>query len=149
MINLNYYFIKTVLHEEYIMYKYISNLNFDFVPKLYNYDKISKELKTQKINGMSVSDMYGDKRDNVPTNIQKKIYDIIFELYKNNIIYPDITGYNFIQDKNNKIWIVDFEHCFYLKYTNSDKLTEKQTRHVTFVKEFIDKKQIIWNPDFY
>jgi tRNA A-37 threonylcarbamoyl transferase component Bud32 len=38
--------------------------------------------------------------------IVKEVRQIIGKLQANNIIYPDITGYNFI-NFNDKIWIID------------------------------------------
>jgi tRNA A-37 threonylcarbamoyl transferase component Bud32 len=142
------YFIKNTPNYEYLMYKYISNLNLNYVPKLYNYNKTTKELKTQKINGLCVSDMYGNSIDDVPDHIKNQIYNIVYELFNNNIVYPDITGYNFIEDKNKKIWIVDFEHCFYYTNNNSFNYNETQLNYLTFVKDFIKNKNIIWNPEF-
>jgi len=155
----NYFYLKpNVLEREYRIYKYLNNLNFNFIPKLYNYDKTTKILKIQKINGLSVSDFYGEKFENVPPNIIKQIRSIIYTLYNIGIIYPDITGYNFIQDNNSKIWIVDFEHCFYVNHHNTNKeivhyneekvVIEDKEDHIDFVIDFCIKNKDTWNPYF-
>ena len=56
-----------------------------------------------------------------------------------NIIYPDITGYNFIEH-DNKIWIIDFEHSFF-------RTKDKENVNEKFVKKFI-QNPLEWNPYF-
>jgi tRNA A-37 threonylcarbamoyl transferase component Bud32 len=57
-------------------------------------------------------------------------------LAENNIEYPDITGYNFIEH-DNKIWIIDFEHSSFINKTMKDP----------FVNKFIGGSNK-WNPEF-
>ena len=77
---------------------------------------------------------------NLQKKISKKIFneirDIVKNLYDNGVIYPDITGYNFIE-WDNKIWIFDFGDA-YFKEGNIDSL---------FVNKFILGHNG-WNPDF-
>jgi serine/threonine-protein kinase RIO1 len=66
-----------------------------------------------------------------------KIRKVIRFLYDNYIIYPDITGYNFIEHAG-KLWIIDFEH--------SDFKTQQKN---IFVEEFIANATYYkWNPWF-
>ena len=153
----HYLFIKeNVSLREYKIYKYLDNMNFPFIPKLYRYDKISKQLTTQRIIGLSVADYYGEGAELVPTEIMTQIREIIVKLYNIGIIYPDITGYNFIIDKKSKVWIVDFEHCFYLntfKNTNDifddddDDIPDK-SEHIQFVTRFAFYNENNWNTYF-
>lgn len=86
---------------------------------------------------MCVADFYGEEWPAVPPHIMTYIRRIIKVLYDNHIMYPDITGYNFIVDDDDEVWIIDFEHC-YFEYDDSNQ---------TFVNEFINGIQS-WNPDF-
>ena len=65
-----------------------------------------------KINEMSVSDMYGEHMSDVPKEVVDQIRNIITVLYNNYIEYPDITGYNFIET-DGKVYIIDMEHARY------------------------------------
>ena len=148
---MSYFHIKNkVFTKEYRIYKYLDNMNFKYIPKFYEYDKNKKILKTQKINGLSISDLYGENFENVPKHIIEKIRNIITCLYNIGIIYPDITGYNFIEDKNSHIWIVDFEDCFYINHYNIEKLHKifKKYEHINFVNKFCFKNENRWNPYF-
>ena len=150
-----YFYIKeNVLPKEYRIYKYLVNLNLQFIPKLYDYDKKQQKLKTQKINGMSVADFYGDNFENTPINVIAQIRNIVTCLYNIGIVYPDITGYNFIEDKDSNIWIVDFEHCFYINHNNNskdlniDNDIEDKEDHLDFVNRFCFNNENSWNPYF-
>jgi tRNA A-37 threonylcarbamoyl transferase component Bud32 len=153
------FFKENVSPKEYRIYKYLDNLNFKFIPKLYDYDKITCTLRTQKINGLSISDYYGESFEEIPRPIINQIRNIITQLYNIGIVYPDITGYNFIEDNKGAIWIVDFEHCFYKNIhenkidTNADTDTDTDIildaeDHINFVSKFCFKKQQSWNPYF-
>lgn len=129
-------FIKSnVSFHEYNMHNYIYNLKILNVPKIINYDKNLKQMTMVRIPSMSLSDYYGEEIDQVPESIVNEVRLIIKKLQSNNITYPDITGYNFIRN-NNKIWIIDFEHC-YFDFEKSD----------SFVNDFINDINS-WNPNF-
>ena len=69
------------------------------------------------------------------------IINILIYLYENNIVYPDITGYNFIVEEiTEKLWLVDYEHSFFLLFSSYNE-------HNQFVEEFIQGKPS-WNPYF-
>jgi len=135
--NEKYYIKKDVTYHEYEMHKYIYELSIPTlnVPKIVNYNKVSKEMTLVKINNMNISDWYGDSDKNISPELFDKIRQIIKTLYDNNIIYPDITGYNFIEC-DNKLWILDFEHSYF-----------KVNKHTQFVEKFI-KGLNKWNPNF-
>jgi len=150
---------ENVSAKEYRIYKYLHNMELKFIPKLYSYDKEKKILKTQRINNMCVSDLYGEKFEDVPENVIQKIRDIVLYLNHIGVIYPDITGYNFIEDKQSRVWIVDFEHCFYykrneIKDDNEDNNEDdnedaiKKAKQLDFVNRFCYKNEMSWNPEF-
>ena len=93
----------------------------------------------QKIQGMNIADFYGDNEEDTPVEIFDEIRYMITTLYKYKIYYPDITGYNFIQDKfTKKIWICDFEHV---------RCEKHLPKELKFIKCFIDGLNK-WNPEF-
>jgi tRNA A-37 threonylcarbamoyl transferase component Bud32 len=129
--------INVELHE-YNMHNYIQHLNIVSVPKILNYNRQTKTMQMEKIPGMSVSDFYGEDFSAVPNNVITQIRNIIQDLKTNNIIYPDITGYNFIE-LNNAVCIIDFEHAYFgFNSTQSDQ----------FVNEFLHGTNTTWNPEF-
>tara|TARA_B100001093_G_C26568381_1_gene901801 strand:+ start:37 stop:501 length:465 start_codon:yes stop_codon:yes gene_type:complete len=130
-------FIKNgVKKEEYILQKLAYDNNIPTVKPIKWENNI---LTMEKIDGLSVNDMYGDTEDGLKTIIEKgimeKIRKIVKDLRDIGIIYPDITGYNFMIDNNTeKIYVIDFGHAF--KSSND------------FVTKFINEKKNEWNPDF-
>lgn len=139
------YVKKYVCKHEYKMYKLMSNL-YSFIPKFISYDENKCQLTMQKINTLCVSDMYGEDFNCVPKNIIKGARNIIKKLYDDGFCYPDITGYNFIEDKNGKIWLIDFEHCF---FKGSVKiLTNTEKLYIKFIENFISGEEQSWNIDF-
>jgi tRNA A-37 threonylcarbamoyl transferase component Bud32 len=133
---MNYYYIKpNVSDTEYRIQRYLYDLNIP-VPKPYEYDHETKTLKMQNVYGLNISDKYGEKPENVPKHVFDEIRKIVKNIYKHNIEYLDITGYNFIEDVDNKIWIIDFGHAKY-----SHKMSE------SFMTIFMDGLNE-WNEDF-
>ena len=130
-------FIKSdVSFHEYNMHNYIYNLKILNIPKIINYDKNLKQMAmVSLIPSMSLSDYYGEEINQVPEHIVNIVRLMIKKLQDHNITYPDITGYNFI-NHDNKIWIIDFEHC-YFDFEKSDD----------FVNKFINGINS-WNPYF-
>lgn len=132
----SYIFTKeNVSLNEYKIHQYVYNLGIVNIPKIYDYNKETMTLKMQKINNMCLSDFYGEESDCIPEELFTKIRNIIQTLYDHNIEYQDITGYNFIE-KDNKLWIIDFEHAYFKKNINNK-----------FIKHFLDGNNS-WNPDF-
>jgi tRNA A-37 threonylcarbamoyl transferase component Bud32 len=130
-----------VTYHEFQMYKYIDSLSLPFVPKLISFDEASHVLTMQKINGMNLSDMFGEKFKDVPGNFIEDARRMIATLHVNNVVYPDITGYNFILEKEtDKLWLVDFEHSFFRGFSSYNE-------HNDFVQQFIRGIKS-WNPYF-
>jgi tRNA A-37 threonylcarbamoyl transferase component Bud32 len=136
--NRDYFTKLNVDLHEYNMHNYIVHLNILNVPKIINYDSKTKIIQMEKISGMSVADFYGESFESVPNSIISQIRKIIQILKLNNIIYPDITGYNFILDSDSNIWIIDFEHA---------KFGFVQSQSDNFVDNFIEGTNG-WNPEF-
>jgi tRNA A-37 threonylcarbamoyl transferase component Bud32 len=132
------YIKENVSIHEFKMHQYVYNLNIVNIPKIYDYNKTTKRLVLQKIDNMCISDFYGEQSSDICDELFEKIQDIIKTLYAANIEYPDITGYNFIE-KDDKIWIIDFEHS---KYCINPKPKNK------FIQKFISGYNG-WNPEFY
>lgn len=108
------------------------------VPVVHSYDAINRILVMQKIEEMSVSDMYGEHMSDVPTEIVDQIRDIIKTLYDNSIEYPDITGYNFIE-KDGKVYIIDMEHS---------KFNNNRVSYDPYILRFICNQVTEWNERF-
>ena len=53
-------------------------------------------------------------------------------------MYPDITGYNFLMDKNKNIWIIDFGNAYVKSPDDPDD---------PFVFDFINGRNG-WNPEY-
>lgn len=119
------YFVKNdVDKHESFMHKYIYRLKIDGIniPRPVMYNKTTRQLVMANIDGMSVSDMYGDAIEDIPDDIFEKIRGIMVKLVDNGIEYPDFTGYNFVLDNNvpDKIWLIDFEHAMCADCTNNE-----------------------------
>ena len=130
---------RNVSFKEFMMHDYIYNLSLSSngilnVPKIDNYDVNTQILTMEHIPDMSVADFYGEVVNN---DLFAQIREIIRFLYNNHIIYPDITGYNFIECEG-KLWIIDFEHSDF-----------KTMRKNEFVEKFVFNEDYnTWNPWF-
>jgi len=136
------YIKSDVSFKEFMMHEYIYNLSLESngilnVPKINEYDVKTQIMSMENIPNMCVSDFYGEAATNIDEELFAKIREVIQFLYDNYIIYPDITGYNFIE-YGDKLWIIDFEH--------SDFKTHQKN---VFVEEFIANAHYNkWNPWF-
>ena len=136
------YVKQSVSFKEFMMHEYIYNLSLAsdgllHVPKINDYDIETQVMTMENIPNMCVSDFYGEKSADISSDLFARVRDVVKYLHKNHIIYPDITGYNFIECED-KLWIIDFEH--------SDFKTNNKN---TFVERFVnDDKYNKWNPDF-
>jgi serine/threonine protein kinase len=105
-------------------------------PKLYKHyvhnGKVYIEM--EKLEGMSLADMYGDAPEDLPDSIWAQVHDIVRRLYLNGIDYIDLTAYNFIVDNDDTVRVIDFGHA-------------KKIHVNYFLKEFLQGAKE-WNPDF-
>ena len=72
------------------------------------------------------------------SNRYKKVGGSINLMNSYLVEYPDITGYNFMLDKGEHLWIIDFEHA---------KCRDIQEPTDNFVLKFINGTNE-WNPEF-
>jgi RIO-like serine/threonine protein kinase len=136
--HVTHYVKENVSLKEYQIHQHVYNLNIVNIPKIISYSEKTKQMTMVKVGKMNVSDFYGDLAENISDELFSKIRKIIKTLYDNNILYVDITGYNFIEDEeNDKLWIIDFEHA-----------TLNPTFKDDFVEKFL-KGANEWNPEFY
>ena len=130
-----YYIKQHVSLKEYEMHKHVYALGIVNTPKILAYDRETQFMLMEKVPHMNISDYYGEKETHISAALFKKIRSVIKTLYDNNIVYPDITGYNFIEH-DNKLWILDFEHSYFRIH-----------KHTQFVEKFM-KGLNKWNPNF-
>jgi tRNA A-37 threonylcarbamoyl transferase component Bud32 len=131
-----YYVKENVSLCEYKIHKYVYNLKIVNVPKIKSYNKKTKQLKMVRVGTMSLSDYYGETEEHISEDLFDRIRNIIQTLYNHDILYIDITGYNFIEN-HDKLWIIDFEHATY----NHPRKTNE------FVERFLEGHNG-WNPEF-
>ena len=132
-VQLETYIKQNVFPHEYRVYKYIQECAIVNTPKIISYDPERYILTMEKIQGMNLSDMFGEKASDIDSDLFEEVRWIIRTLKNNNIEYPDITGYNFIRsDSDGKLYIIDFEHAY---------VTDP------FIDRFI-KGENAWNPEY-
>ncbi len=133
-----YYTKENVSLAEYEMHQKVFNLNIVHAPRVISYNATTKQMVMERVCVMNVSDWYGDDANVIHEELFDRIRAIIQILYDHNILYRDITGYNFLEESSDKLWIIDFEHATY---------------HPTgiprddFVNAFLDGMNK-WNPEF-
>ena len=143
-------FIKqNVEYNEYFIHKWCISLLKDLsqkeetninihIPKVISYDKNSKILILQKIHGDNLSNIYGEEIQDVPINLIKIIRKFLYLLNQYLVEYIDITGYNFMLDKDENLWMIDFGHA---TCRNKNDISNQ------FLLEFING-ELSWNPEF-
>ena len=135
----NTYYIKhDVDDREHFMQQYVYQLNIVNVPQIIYYDEKNKIMIMKKVEGMNLSDKYGDNATDMPNEIFEQVVKIVRNLVLHNIEYPDLTGYNFIEDTDGKVWIIDFGHS---KMMSSNQINNIHIQNICNG----DKK---WNPEF-
>ena len=133
-----YYVKHNVNHREYFMQKYVYELDIVNVPEIVEYNYVSKIMVMYKIGKHNLSDHYGENATDVPDKLFDQVVRIVRTLVLYNIKYPDLTGYNFIEDCNGKVGIIDFEHS---SLTTSKQITNI---HIQTICNGYKK----WNPEF-
>ena len=137
--NPNTYYVKqNVNHREYFMQKYIYNLGIVNLPEIIEYNDESKIMVMKKVGKHNLSDQYGENANNVPKELFDQVIKIVRTLVLHNIEYPDLTGYNFVEDSDGTVWIIDFEH--------SSMMTSKQVNNIHI--QNICNGYKVWNPEF-
>ena len=135
----NTYYVKyKVSEKEHFIQQYVYQLNIVNVPKIIYYDEENKIMIMKKIEGMNLSDQYGDNATDIPNEIFEQVVKIVRNLVLHNIEYPDLTGYNFIEDTDRKVWIIDFGH--------SQMMSTKHIDNINIQNICNGYKK--WNPEF-
>ena len=140
---------KNVSHKEYFIQEWCYFLLKDLnkkketsinikIHRIFNYNQEKKELTMQKIIGDNLANIYGEEIENIPIKIIDTIRKFINILNSYFVEYIDITGYNFMLDKNENLWIIDFEHSNYREVNG--EINE-------YLNEFINGENK-WNPYF-
>lgn len=135
-----YYVKHNVEHGEYFMQKYVHQLNIVNVPEIIEYDEANKIMVMMRVGKNNLSHNYGENATDVPDELFNEVVKIVRNLVLHGIEYPDLTGYNFVEDKNTygKIWIIDFEHA---ALALSKEITNIHIINICNGKQ-------LWNPDF-
>jgi RIO-like serine/threonine protein kinase len=123
------------------MQKYVYGLNIVNVPEIIEYNEEDEEDKImvmRKAGKHNLSYIYGEDATDIPDELFDQVVKIVRNLVLHNIEYPDLTGYNFIEDSDGKVWIIDFEHSSLMTTNQVDNI------HIQNICNG-DKK---WNPDF-
>jgi tRNA A-37 threonylcarbamoyl transferase component Bud32 len=132
-VNQNEYLLHT------LCYSLIGNTSINIhIPKIISYDRVNRCLTLEKINGDNLSNIYGEDIRGVPPNIVDIIRNFLRFLCEQGIDYIDITGYNFMLDNHENIWIIDFEHT---------KIRTEPNSPDEFLSRFING-ELSWNPEF-
>ena len=139
MANPNTYYVKqNVNHREYFMQKYVYKLDIVNVPEIIEYNDESKIMVMKKVGNHNLSDNYGENATDIPKELFDQVVKIVRNLVLHNIEYPDLTGYNFVEDSNGKVWIIDFEHSSLMSTKHIDNI------HIQNICNGYKK----WNPEF-
>ena len=134
----NVYVKQDVSEQEYEFQRQSYALGYS--PEVIEYNAITKIMVVRRIDNMCVADWYGDSDEQTPDEVWVDIKRIVRGLYKAGLEYVDITGYNFVQDRAGKVWIIDFGHCRKVGCgSKPDAFVQK------FMKDESFKK---WNPEF-
>jgi tRNA A-37 threonylcarbamoyl transferase component Bud32 len=135
-----YYVKYNVEHREYFMQKYIHQLKIVNTPDIVEYDEINKVMVMMKVGKNNLSHNYGEDANDIPFDLFDSVVKIVRTLVLYGIEYPDLTGYNFVEDVDTygKIWIIDFEHA---TLTRPNDITNIHIKNIC-------NGTRIWNPDF-
>ena len=129
---------KNVNHTEFFMQKYAYQLHIVNIPEIIAYDDETQTMIMKKIGNDNLSNIYGENAADVPDDIFDQVVKIVRTLVLHNIEFPDLTGYNFIEDASGKVWIIDFEHS---RLMTSSQITNIHIQNICNGSK-------VWNPDF-
>ena len=138
-----YYIKQNVSHREYFMQQFVYKLNIVNVPQIIYYNEMTHTMTMKRVGTNNLSHIYGEEATDVPDEIFDDVAIIVRKLVLHGIEFPDLTGYNFVEDESgsgggSKIWIIDFEHA---KFSPPQDITNKHIRSICNGTKR-------WNPDF-
>lgn len=116
--------------------------SYGFAPKIQRID--GNVVQMDSVEGMCLADLYTDDPTAIPTAVWQEIERILAVLFEcEGIEFVDITGYNFMEDTQGKIWIIDFGDAYY----TPNKAGEGPSNW--FLRSVLDgSSPKTWNPDF-
>ena len=115
---------------------------YGFAPKIQKIDGYVVQMDT--VEGMCLADLYTDDPSKISNAAWFQIESILETLFEcEGIEYVDITSYNFMEDKDGKIWIIDFGHAYYTRKKKGEPATNWFLRSV-----LSGESGKAWNPDF-
>lgn len=96
------------------------------------------------VDGKCLADIYTDDPTAVPDRVWAEIERILAVLYeREGIEYVDITSYNFMEDEDGKVWIIDFGDAY---YSTKEKGAPPANWFLRSVLNGETEKE--WNPDY-
>ena len=138
IVNDMYYIKQNVTHKEFFLQQFVYKLNIVNVPEIINYNEVTRTMTMKRVGKDNLSNLYGENAEDVPDELFDNVATIVRKLVLNGIEFPDLTGYNFVEDDIGKIWIIDFEHA---KFTPPQNITNIHIRSICNGTKS-------WNPDF-
>ena len=115
-----------------------------YAPKIFSVEKGSDfyAVQMERINGMSLADLHTDDFDAVPSKDIEEVRRLLqLLLDEEDIVYLDITGYNFMKelDGDGRIFVIDFGDA---------KMKRDATDDDSFLIDFLSGRKNEWNPEF-
>jgi RIO-like serine/threonine protein kinase len=115
---------------------------YGFAPKIQRID--GNVVQMDRVDGMCLADLYTDDPAAIPDAIWFQIESILETLFEcEGIEYVDITSYNFMEDKDGKVWIIDFGHAYYTPKEKGEPASNWFLRSV-----LSGESGKAWNSDF-
>jgi len=116
--------------------------SYGFAPKIHSI--INNVVTMDSVDGMCLADLYTDDPFKLPDRVWSEVERILAILFeREGIEYIDITSYNFMEDKEGKIWIIDFGDAYYTPKEKGEPASNWFLRHI-LAGDFGKA----WNPDF-
>lgn len=133
-----FYIKQDVVDIEYFMHKYVYSLGIVNMPEVVHYCSATRTMVMRRITGDTLSNRYGEDATSVPDEAFYQVIQIVRSLVLGGIQYPDLTGYNFIEDDEGVVWIIDFEHSRLM--LGKERVSDPMST--------ICNAQKVWNEDF-
>ena len=116
--------------------------SYGFAPRIQRID--GNVVQMDSVDGACLADLYTDDPTMVPDAVWFKIEHILAVLFeREGIEYVDITSYNFMEDKEGKIWIIDFGDAYYTPKAKGEEAENWFLRSI-----LAGKAGKAWNTDF-
>jgi len=107
--------------------------------RIISYDEAEGILTMEKLDGMSLSDMYGESYKKLPKSVKMNHRVIIKSQYEKGIVYVDNTGYNVVEVSSGDLYQIDYGHA--------KRKGEETEEERNYVLRYINGKEG-WNPDY-